>query len=91
MANDKLVLRVYIPEDRRLPDTATHIHRFQIKSESGSKLYTIAQSRSGLWWACSCPGFIGHGGKQCKHLRALGLPGYHQPFEATLPAASESK
>jgi len=81
-----IVLKVSIPEDRRLPDTNTHVNRFQIKSGSSNRLYTIAQSRSGLWWACSCPGFIGHGGKQCKHLASLGLPGYHQPFEATLPA-----
>lgn len=84
MAN--LVLRVSIPQDRRLPDTNTHVNRFQIKSESSTALYTIAQSRSGGWWACSCRGFIGHGGKQCKHLRALGLPGHHVPFDATLPA-----
>jgi hypothetical protein len=84
-----IVLKVNIPEDRRLPDTNTHINRFQIKSESSNRLYTIAQSRSGLWWSCGCPGFIGHSGKQCKHMRELGLPGFHQPFEATLPAGSK--
>jgi hypothetical protein len=89
MANDKMVLRVFIPEDRRLPDNSQYIHRFQIKSESSEKLYTIAQSKSGMWWACSCPGWIRH--KNCKHLRALGLPGQHQPFEATLPASTESR
>jgi hypothetical protein len=87
MPNDKLVLRVFIPEDRRLPDNAQYIHRFQIKSESSERLYTIAQSRSGGWWSCGCPGWIRH--KNCKHLRALGLPGQHQPFEATLPAGSK--
>jgi len=89
MANDKMVLRVFIPEDRRLPDNSQYIHRFQIKSESSDKLYTIAQSKSGLWWACSCPGWIRH--KNCKHLRTLGLPGQHQPFEATLPASTGGK
>lgn len=85
MANDKLVLRVNVPQDRRLPDTATHVNRFQIKSESSDSLYTIAQSRSGGWWSCGCRGWIRH--KNCKHLQALGLPGQHRPFEATLPAS----
>lgn len=88
MANDKLVLRVNVSEDRRLPDNAQYTNRFQIKSESSDRLYTIAQSKSGLWWACSCPGWIRH--KSCKHLTAMGLPGHHHPFEATLPA-SENK
>lgn len=79
-----IVLKVTIAEDRRLPDTNTHVNRFQIKSGSSERLYTIAQSRSGLWWACSCPGWISR--KKCKHLESMGLPGYHQPFEATLPA-----
>jgi hypothetical protein len=82
-----IVLKVNIPEDRRLPDTNTHINRFQIKSESSNRLYTVAQNRSGLWWSCGCPGWISR--KNCKHLRALGLPGQHQPFEATLPAGGK--
>ena len=86
MPNDKLVLKVYIPEDRRLPDTATHVNRFDIKSSSSNRLYRISQNRRGGWWECSCPGWIGHGGKQCKHLRALGLPGDRIPFDAQLPA-----
>lgn len=87
MANESsnaLVLKVNIPEDRRLPDNATYQFRFQVKSESSNRLYIIAQNKSGLWWSCGCPGWIRH--KTCKHLQALGLPGYHQPFEATLPA-----
>ena len=84
MANDKLVLRVSIPQDRRMEDNAAYTNRFQIKSASSSALYTIAQSKSGGWWSCSCPGWIRH--KSCKHLTALGLPGHHVPFEATLPA-----
>jgi hypothetical protein len=85
MANDKLVLRVNVSEDRRMPDNAQYTNRFQIKSESSDRLYTIAQSKSGLWWSCSCPGWIRH--KSCKHLTAMGLPGHHRPFEATLPAS----
>lgn len=85
MAN--LILKVNIPEDRRMSDNAQYTNRFQIKSESSERLYTIAQSKSGLWWACSCPGWIRH--KSCKHLESMGLPGYHQPFEATLPTGSK--
>ncbi len=90
MPTQALVLKVNIPEDRRLPDNDQWTNRFQIKSESSEKLYTIAQNKSGLWWGCNCPGFIGRGGKQqCKHLRELELPGNHQPFNATLPAGSK--
>lgn len=82
--SNAIVLKVTIAEDRRLPDTNTHVNRFQVKSESSNRLYTIAQSRSGLWWSCGCPGWIRH--KTCKHLTSMGLPGQHQPFNATLPA-----
>jgi len=77
-----LVIRV--PQDRTMPDNAQYTHRFQIKSESSDRLYTVAQSKSGGWWSCSCPGWIRH--KNCKHLTTLGLPGQHRPFEATLKA-----
>jgi hypothetical protein len=80
-----IVIRV--PQDRRLPDNDQWTNRFQIKSESSERLYTIAQNKSGLWWGCNCPGWISK--KNCKHLRSLGLPGQHQPFEATLPAGSK--
>lgn len=84
MANDKIVLRVHIGADRRLPDNDQWKNRFQIKSESSNKLYTIAQHKSGLYWGCNCMGWVRH--KSCKHLQTLGLPGHFQPFEATLPA-----
>lgn len=82
-----LVLRVNVPQDRRLPDNAQYTNRFKIKSESSDRLYTIAQSKTGLWWGCSCPGWVSR--KNCKHLRELGLPGQHRPFEATLPAGGK--
>lgn len=68
-----------IPESVRMPDNAQYINRFQVQSESSDRLYTIAQHRTGRWWACSCRGWIAH--KHCKHLRSLGLPGCHQPAE----------
>lgn len=66
----------------KLPDNSHFTNRFEIKSESSSALYTIAQSKTGRWWACSCLGWIRH--KHCKHLDALGLPGYQRPYEAQL-------
>lgn len=78
MATEALVLKGQtIGEDRRMPDNAQYQFRFQVKSESSDSLYTIAQNKSGLWWACSCRGWIRH--KDCKHLRTLGLPGNHTP------------
>ena len=84
MANDKIVLRVFIPADRRLPDNAQWTNRFQVKSETSGSLYTIAQNKSGRFWGCNCPGWIRH--KTCKHLTAMQLPSYQRPFEAVLPA-----
>lgn len=67
---------------RALPDNAQYVNRFEIKSQSSNALYIVAQSKSGRWWACGCFGWIRH--KHCKHLKALQLPGHHQPHEALL-------
>lgn len=63
----------------KLPDNAQYTNRFEIRSSSSNRIYVIAQSKSGRWWACSCPGWIRH--KDCKHLRALGLAGNYAPQE----------
>ena len=68
-----------IPEHVRMPDNSAYTNRFQVRSESSGSLYTIAQSKSGRWWSCSCPSWIRR--KRCKHLDALGLPGNHEPYE----------
>jgi hypothetical protein len=68
-----------------LPDNSQYTNRFEIKSQSSDAIYTVAQSKTGRWWACSCLGWIRH--KKCKHLDALGLPGKHKPFEAALGPA----
>jgi len=65
--------------DALLPDNATFTNRFEIRSESSDRVYTIAQSKSGRWWGCSCFGWIKH--RKCKHLTALGLPGGNKPYE----------
>jgi hypothetical protein len=66
-------LTIYVPRDtEKLPDN----------SHFSSRLYTIAQSISGRWWACSCRGWIAH--KHCKHLNCLQLPGGYQPCEVKI-------
>lgn len=86
MANTAIVL--HVPQSNRLPDNAQYTNRFQIRSGSSDSLYIVAQHKSGLWWSCGCRGWIRH--KKCKHLEALGLPGHHVPFNATLPAGGNN-
>lgn len=72
-------------------------NHFTVKSESSSRLYTIARRVSGKdadTWACECPGFKAHkrldpqtGRVTCKHLLAAVLPG---PYPAETPAKSAS-
>jgi hypothetical protein len=79
---------VHVPSGAQLmPDNKAWTNRMQIKSESSDKLYTIAQSKHGRFWACSCPGWIHW--KRCKHLTALGLPSNYQPYEAQLKQGSK--
>lgn len=66
----------------KLPDISAWVNRFWIKSSSSNRMYVIAQSRRGRWWACGCSGWIRY--KRCKHLKNLGLPGDHKPFEILL-------
>jgi len=72
-------LSLRIPESAKLPDNAQYTNRFHVKSQSSNSLYVIAQSKSGRWWSCSCPGWIRH--RKCKHLATLNLPAYQQPKE----------
>ena len=62
-----------------LPDNASYMNRFEIKSETSRRIYIIAQSKSGRWWSCSCPGWLRH--RKCKHLQCLGLPCGQTPME----------
>jgi hypothetical protein len=52
-----------------MPENAQWKNRFQIKSESSSRLYTVAQRKSDGSWACSCMGWIRF--RHCKHLDHL--------------------
>jgi hypothetical protein len=49
-----------------LPDNAAWKNRVQIKSETSSNLYIIAQRKSDGVLACSCRGWIRH--RHCKHV-----------------------
>ena len=72
-----------------LPDNGAWTNRFYIRSESIDRMYTVAQSKTGRWWACGCFGFIRY--KRCKHLESLGLPCYHKPYEALVQGGKEDK
>ena len=59
-------------------------NRVEIRSESSSRIYTLAQRKPGgpgEPWYCSCPSFKSHratdsaGRTTCKHLRGAGLQG----------------
>lgn len=65
--------------DDRLPDTADWEHRFQIKSETSTRIYIVAQHKEKRHWGCSCPAWKSR--RQCKHLSALQLPNFEKPHE----------
>jgi hypothetical protein len=75
-------LTIFVPASMLLQDNAQYTNRFKIRSSSSGDIYIVAQNKSGRWWSCGCFGWIRH--KHCKHLRELGLPGHHVPFEAQL-------
>lgn len=52
-----------------LPDNQQWQNRFEIKSASSSRLYTVAQRKTDHTWGCSCPGWKRH--RNCKHLTTL--------------------
>ena len=72
------VLRV--PAAACLPDNGDWTNRFEIRSQSSNAIYRIAQNKTGRYWGCSCPSWI-YRGRDCKHLRTLGLPGRQQAHE----------
>ena len=86
MAANGLSLRERVEDagGTALPDTSAWVNRFEIRSSSSDSVYVLAQSRSGRWWSCECFGFRRH--RHCHHLKTLGLPGHHQPYEPQLPA-----
>lgn len=76
-------LTLHVPQGSQvLPDNAAYTNRFEVKSESSNAVYIIAQSKKGRWWSCECPGWRAH--RNCRHLKAVGLPCGQVPFEARL-------
>jgi hypothetical protein len=49
-----------------LPDNEQWEQRFQIRSESSNRLYTIARNKKTGKWGCSCPAYLTR--RKCKHL-----------------------
>lgn len=74
-----------------LPDNAQWQHRFEIKSSSSSRIYTVAQRKSDGTWGCSCPGWKSH--RKCKHLTAMmpHLTAIAAPAKATAIAAPKGR
>lgn len=64
------------------PDDKVWENKFQIRSESSNRLYTVSQNIKGRFWGCSCPAWRTR--RSCKHLRAIGLPENMIPHEAKL-------
>jgi len=52
-----------------LPDTDQWRNRIEIRSESSSRVYVVAQRKASGEWACSCMGWKRH--RHCKHLRVI--------------------
>lgn len=65
-----------------LPDNKLWENRFEIHSESSSRVYIVAQNIEKRFWGCSCPSWRVR--RQCKHLRAIGLPENERPYEVKL-------
>jgi hypothetical protein len=58
-----------------LPDNRDWTNRFEIRSESSHRLYTVAQKKADGTWGCSCPGWKRH--RTCKHLNTM-MPALRQ-------------
>jgi len=52
-----------------LPDSDQWRNRIEIRSETSSRVYVVAQRMSTGEWACSCLGWKRH--RHCKHLSAI--------------------
>jgi hypothetical protein len=75
-----------------LEDNSQYTNRFEISSESSSRVYVVAQNKGTGEWSCSCPGWIiKRPGKErnCKHLKAL-MPILIES-ETNVPKKIESK
>lgn len=74
--------KLYIDEALTLPDNDQWQNRFEVRSETSSRIYTIAQHRVKKHWGCSCPSWRTR--RYCKHLKAIGLPSHEEPHEPVI-------
>ena len=75
-----------VPTSSRLPDNDQWTNRFKIKSQSSNRVYVVAQNKGKRHFGCSCPGWIHH--RNCKHLKALQLPGNCIPVQVTMNSST---
>ena len=76
-------LRIFtLPKSDILADNAQWQNRFQVRSQSSGNVYIIAQRKTSHSWGCSCRGWIRW--RNCKHLKACGIPCFEQPYELKL-------
>lgn len=61
-----------------LPNNDQWQYRFEVRSESSGRVYIVSQNIKRKHWGCSCPGYRRH--RNCKHLRACGLPTHEKPY-----------
>lgn len=73
---------VRISKSLFLPDNDQWMNRFEIKSETSNRVYTVAQNKSKLHFACSCMGWIRF--RKCKHLSEIGLPNLEVPYTGNI-------
>ena len=83
MSNSTLpAIQISVNKNTILPDNAQWKNRFEIHSESSNRVYIVSQNIVKGYMGCSCPGWRRY--RNCKHLTALGLPGYENPVVLNL-------
>jgi len=80
--NNLPVIRIPNIPIARPEDDKVWENKFYVKSESSDRLYVVSQNIKKRHWGCSCPAYRTR--RQCKHLRAIGLPENERPFAANL-------
>ena len=80
----KVIATIRVDRSVMLPDNDQWENRFEIRSETSNRVYTVAQHKRGRYWGCSCPGWKAH--RKCKHLTAVGVPNNQRPYEAKIEA-----
>ena len=70
-----------------LPDNEQWSNRLQVRSETSTRLYVVAQRKSDGSFGCSCMGWKRH--RKCKHLDTM-VPLLERAGRAEMPALKES-